>query len=151
LIGMSQGLHAGLIAERTIQTTGGTFTVRGLGLDAIIGLFQRRGTELSALYGRLVTQGEDGPRLSLDQAEAVGEAILIEAPAIAAELIAMAAGPVTDETVAIARALTFPVQLAAIEAVAELTFTSDMPPKKVLEIVVRHLSGLASAAVGLKA
>lgn len=143
------GLTGALIATREIVTNGGTFDVRGVAVDEIASLFLRRRDEIEDLFARIFVAAKEGDGVpSMDHAEAIVGRLLIESPAIVAELIAMAAGPVTDETVAIARCLPAPVQIAALEAIAELTFTSEMPPKKVLETVVKALGGLASLLPG---
>ncbi len=139
------GLSPELILERAISAPGGVFTVRGLSGDEVVGLFTRQRESLSGLYDRLLVVTPVGPRLSLESGPALGALLLHEAPAIVAEVIAMAAGPVSDEAVRVARQLPFPTQLAAIEAIAELTFHSETPPKKVLEAVVKAMGGIASA------
>ena len=148
---MDQGLRAELLGSRTIRTAGGDFVVRGLNAEAIFAIVGRHREALSALFDRLVVQGEGGPQISLDQTETLVVALVDAVPEIVGLIIAAAAGPMTDEAIAIARALPAPVQMAALEAVAELTFTSEMPPKKVLEIVVKAMGGVTSALEGLAA
>lgn len=146
-----QGLRADLLCSRTIKTAGGNFVVRGLNAEAIFAIVGRNREALSVLFDRLVVQGDGGPQISLDQTETIVVALIDAVPEIVGLIIAASAGPMTDEAVAIARALPAPVQMAALEAVAELTFTSEMPPKKVLETVVRAMGGVTSALEALAA
>ncbi len=145
------GLTKALIQEREIHTSGGTFTVGGLDSEAIFGLFQRRRDEIGAFYARIIGAAQGGVAITLDQANSLASGLIADAPEIAAEIIAMASGEPDDEYVAIARALPFPTQIAALEAIADLTFTSEMPPKKVLETVVKMLNGMTGALADLSA
>lgn len=148
---MSKGLTFDLISDRVIKTTGGEFSVRGLALADLIAMVEHSREALSDLFDRLVVQGDGGPQLSLEQAGTLGGTLLAESPAIAALIIATAAGPVTDEALQVAAALPVAVQVAALEAIAEQTFTSEMPPKKVLEIVVKAMGGTANVLAGHEA
>jgi hypothetical protein len=40
------------------------------------------------------------------------------------------------------------VQLEALDKIAALTFTSEMPPKKVMETVIRMLGGVTKTLIG---
>jgi hypothetical protein len=141
------GLHGGLIARRRVtvdeKREDAWFEVGGLNAEAIFALFQRRRAELSGLFDRLVVQGDGAAALNLAQFRSIANTLLEQSPAIAGEIIAAGSGKADAETIAIARALPVGAQLAALEAIAELTFTSDMPPKKVLEIVARAMGRIA--------
>lgn len=136
------GLEAlGRSAGKSVQAPQGVFTVQGLGLDAILAIFLRHRGEMSSLFDRAMAAKASG-NLTLEVASELGGALLAGAPQIAAEIIAAAAGSLTDEAVTIARELPAPVQLDALDKVASLTFTSEMPPKKVLETVIRMMGGV---------
>jgi hypothetical protein len=149
------GLTWALIATREIVTSGGSFTVRGLDAEDIFGLLARRRADVEAFYAAMLSSAGGQSELSLDQANGLAGRLIGEAPEIAAEIVAIAAGPggaaLGDDDVAIARAIPFPAKLAALEAIAELTFTSEMPPKKVIETVVRMLGGLTRSIGSLSA
>jgi hypothetical protein len=145
------GLTQALIATREIVTSGGSFTVRGLDAEAIFGLFNRRREELSALYSTVLSDNGGQATISLEQANLLAGQLISNAPEIASEIVAAGAGPVNDEALAIARMLPFPTKLAALEAIAELTFTSEMPPKKVFEIGIKMLGGLTRSVGTLSA
>lgn len=138
---MATGLTAALIARRTISTPGGSFAVRGLSPHDVFAIYRRRAGEMALWFERM--QASD--RFSLDAMPAVATSLLDTAPDIGAELIAAAADAGTDaEAVGIARQLPIGVQVEALEAIASLTFTQEMPPKKLLEIVVRMARGLTA-------
>lgn len=145
------GLGAGMIAWREVSLPGGVgkFFVRGATTDDIVSLFRRRAVELEGLYNRLAVLANpgNGDGLNLDQTKEIGNTLLTTSPAILAEIIAVASGASIgelDEQTAIARLLPVGVQVAAFEAIAELTFTSEMPPGKFLETVLSAMGGLGS-------
>lgn len=132
---MAQGPFAALIARRQIKTPGGSFAVRGLSPDDVFTIYRRHAGEVAGWFDRLQAGGVD---ISLNAAPVLIGSLLDTAPAIAAEVIALASDAgVDDEVLADVRRLPLSPQASALEAIAELTFTQEMPPKKLLEIVVR--------------
>jgi hypothetical protein len=140
-------LRARLIAKRHVNVAGTEgFDVGGISLDSILRIFRRHGDDLRDLFDRLA--GTNGGGISLDEASQLGGALLGSAPQIAAELIAEAAGFVEAEAAELFLQLPAPVQVEALDRIAELTFTSEMPPKKVIETVLRHLKGVSLTLIG---
>jgi hypothetical protein len=138
-------LRARLLVKRHVNVAGAEgFDVGGVSLDSILRIFRRHGDDLRGLFDKLV--GANG--ISLDQASQLGGALLASAPRIAAELIAEAAGYIEAEAADLFVQLPGPVQLEALDRIAELTFTSEMPPKKVIETVLRHLKGVSLTLIG---
>lgn len=131
--------------SREIQTPGGVITVRGLGLDEIIALFRSRADEINDIYGQIVEKDGDSFKINAEKANGLGELLLIEAKNVAAEIITLGCGEYSDEAYFRAKSLPFPLALTILETIADLTFTAEIPPKKVFEIVMRALSAAVPA------
>lgn len=112
------------------------FSVRGLGLHHITTIYRNHQGEIGAWFENIVEQGDGGPKLSFDQLSTIMDTVLTSAPLLAYEIIAHASGNGDAETLALAQALPMAAQVDALQKTAELTFTSEMPPKKVFEIVI---------------
>jgi hypothetical protein len=122
--------------------------VSGLPLDAITDLCRRHWNDLSDLFDNLVGQVKSGQiDPELNSINWLGGALLSTLPNVAAEIIAVCAGW-SLEAAEVVKAVPFPVQLEALDKIAALTFTSEMPPKKVIEIVVRTLVGGSKLLIG---
>lgn len=144
-----EALRAELLVAERVEVAGGRgFDVSGLSLDAILTVVQRHKEDAGELFDTLVAQVGKDDGISLDQAEWLGGALLSAAPAIAAEIIALAAGYQSQEAADIFRQISMPSQIDALDKIARLTFTSEMPPKKVFETVVRALTGVKLTLVG---
>lgn len=140
-----EALRADLVPTTVVKVAEGKeFAVSGLHLDGILTICRRHWTDAGALFEKFLgdISSPDGT-ISLEDGGSLGSAVLGGAPRIAAEIIACAAGYSAPEAVDIFAELSFAVQLDALEKIAELTFTSEMPPKKVIEIVARTLAGVA--------
>lgn len=138
---MSKGPFAALIVRRDIKGPGGKFSVRGLSADDVFALYRRHTGELAAWFEKL---GSGEARVSLNATTMLAGTLLDTAPLIAAEIIAAGTeAGADDETIADIRKLPLSVQASALEAIGELTFTQEMPPKKLLEIVVRMSRSLS--------
>lgn len=141
---------------------GGSFAVRGLDPDMVVGLYQRHAGQLSEVWDSAMARAQ-GKDITADVHGMVA-GLIGDAPQIMAELIAIASGsqptdtyvdPDTtvnplgltdyDRDVVAARRLPLPVQVDALQKVAGLTFSSDMPPGKFLAVVVQ-IAGATTAA-----
>lgn len=144
------GLTASLLASKTIKTSGGEFAVRGLSLNDIVSVFGTHRAALEDLFNRMfvVKDGNISVTGTVD-IDLIVATVVGEAPLVAASIIAHAADAMDDEGYAVAQQLPGPVQIAALEAIADLTFTTEMPPKKVLEIVIRMATGAQKSLMGL--
>lgn len=139
----------------TVDTPGGSFAVRGLTTDMVVGLYQRHRGELGTLFDDLTANAKNGSQADITNIVMGG---LHTAPLIAAELVALASGSRPDDDavepgetatnwerdVQQARDLPFPVQVDALEKIAAQTFTSDMPAGKFLAVVIK-MAGSATA------
>jgi len=145
-----------------VQTAGGNFAVRGLGFDHLLTLFQRHGLAMVAQFNAIAEKIRGGAQLSeADVATFLVQAI-DAAPQLVAEAIALASGSIAPSgledsddpilltwvgDVVIARGLPVGAQMDALEKIALQTFTSDMPPGKMLALIQKTLqAGGISAA-----
>jgi hypothetical protein len=148
----------------TVETAGGSFAVRGLNPDMVVGLYNRHRGELSTLFDFFVARATEDAAAEMDVASLI-EQMLAQSPLVMAELIALASGSKPTDThveqdletnadlltdwerdVAMSRALPRPVQLDALQKIAEQTFTSDMPAGKFLAVVIKA-AGATTATV----
>ncbi len=133
----------------TVDTPGGSFAVRGLTTDMVLGLYHRHRGQLSGLFDSVVARQKE--QLPQDVPTIIASAMQ-SAPDIAAELIALASGSQPDGTaeweadLEMARALSFPIQVDALEKVFGQTFTEAMPVGKFLAVVIK-LAGDATAVL----
>lgn len=156
-------------AESKVEIPGGdSFAVRGLSPDMVLSLYNRHAGQLSALFDSAMAsaRGDEGAALDVQM---LAGSLIADAPAIMAELIALASGShpaqshvdtdalvnplgLTDWEldVAAARALPLPVQVDALTKVAEVTFTSAMPAPKFLAVVVKMAASTTAAISGPK-
>lgn len=139
------GLKHLKLAVETIESSSGDFTVRGLNLDDIIAITTAYRPELTALFGQIQADGEN---FSLADPTALAESLGQAAPGSIAMIIAHGAD---EEDVDLVRAIPFPAQLQALEAIGKLTFATEGGPKKVVEIIIRILKGAMATVADLKA
>ena len=134
------------IPEVLIETSGGNFSVRGLGTDDIGYLFRLYGPELNVLWQTLaksLAQSEEDPLDDTGLSEAL--ALLIsQTPDIMADVIALGSGD-RDQTPT-AKRLPITVQFAAVKAIGELTFVGEDGLKQLAETIMLF----AGSANGLK-
>lgn len=131
---MASGLTLALIDRRTIKASGGEFSVRGLSPQDVFCIYRRHAGDMALWFDKLQGTAD----LSLDAAPALAASLLDTAPGLCAEIIAAGADAGTDEeAIGIAKMLSLGVQAEALKAIADLTFTEEMPPKKLLEIVTQ--------------
>lgn len=148
-MGLSRSVPA--IPMKTVEVADGVnFTVRGISPADALGIYFRHSGDLSALYDEFAGKVKKGKPDVVD-VRALGENMVAGTPRVLAEIIAVAADgdPAGDEWEAdVATALKFSagVQMDALEKIASLTFTSAMPPKNFLAVVVK-LAGSATAAL----
>lgn len=137
------------------------FSVRGLSLNDAVEIYSRHGESMAVLFDQFVNRVK---RQEAVEAHDVGVALVSSAPQIMAEIIAVASGaqppnPLETDalkrataevawTAEIAAALNFPagMQMAALQAIGRLTFTSDLPPPKFLGLVL-EMAKSATAAI----
>lgn len=139
------GLKHIKLPEAQVKFSGGDFAVRGLSLDDLSFIVQRHGAKLNVLFQNFTEAGE----LTVEGVADFALPLLNAAPEIAAELIACASGD--SEDAGVAATLPFPVQLEALEKLAELTFNVSGGPKKLVETVLRMAKGTTGLLDSLKA
>ena len=145
-----------VIQTQTVEYPGGTFAVRGFSPNDALTLYLRHAGELSKLFDQFANQAK------VEGADAVTAASTLEAassmvagtPLLMAEILAVAmdADPADIEgfTKIVSSVLKLPigVQMDALNKIADMTFTSDMPLGKFLTLV---LSMAQSATAALSA
>lgn len=139
------GLKHIKLPEAQVKFPGGDIAVRGLSLDDLSFIVQRHGAKLNVLFTSFTEKGE----LTVEGVADFALPLLQAAPEIASELIACASGDPADA--GIAATLPFPVQLEALEKLAELTFNVSGGPKKLVETVLRMAKGTTGLLESLKA
>lgn len=134
-----------------VQTSNSeAFPVRGLNPNDVFGIYYRHAGQLAALFEKLISGFRSSGNFDPSGIQVVALELVKDAPIVMGEIIAAAAdGDPSDEAswradVEIARKLPFPVQADALAKIGELTFTSEMPPGKLLSLV----AGLIERATG---
>lgn len=129
------------------------FTVRGVSLNDALTLYNRHAGDLTALFDNFVEEHRGGARakpVTPEKLTQVGLSMAQGAPVLLAEIIVIATDclPSNEEFDAeVAAVMKFGtgVQMDALQKIANLTFTSDMPPGKFLAVVM-HLAKSTTAA-----
>lgn len=122
-----------------------SFDVRGYSFNDALGLYFRHAGAMSALFSRFAGTAEsDGA--ALIAAESITAAMIGTAPGMVAEIIAVGAGAVPESEqweadLAWAEKLPAGSQMAALQTIGDLTFTSDMPPGKFVAVVLEMAKG----------
>lgn len=135
-----------------VQTSGGALAVRGLSLDHILGLVYRHREDVTTLYEALIHRAKSGQAVGVEDTTLIAIKMINAAPQIVGEIIAVASGgdpadPEFTGDVGIVRGLSMAEQLDALEKIAGQTFTSDMPPGKVMALTLQMLQAGSSAMI----
>ncbi len=120
--------------KKTIKFTGGDITVRGLAFTDIAQLVETNRDAATELYERFTgIRAQDA--ITATEAGSIAQEVVTKMPAIAANVVALAADvPTQFETVAL---LPIDVLVAALEATALLTFAMEGGAKNFVETLVR--------------
>lgn len=123
---------------------GSSFAVRGLSFVDMKTLFAKYGSDMTEFFD-LLTASRDGD-LNVEDAGMLAATLLNQAPAMAAEAIAMAA----DEPDAFGTVLSlpFPVQTDALVVIGRMTFGTEGGVKKFLQTVSVLLGSLRAPKKG---
>ena len=118
--------------HRVFSLKGGSFTVKGISLTEFTTLIRHHMPDLEAIFdlGSQVLAGKT--ELTEDDVTQLAIAFAEQAPALAANVIALASGEEGEKAVSGARALPFPVQVDVIVAIVGLTFDEVGGVKKAL-------------------
>jgi hypothetical protein len=120
-------------ARREIKVGAESFHVRGLGLTDISVLVREHFPDLDAVFD-LFQSGFDG--MDAEQIQNLAMVVVSQAPGLAANIIATAAG---EGDASDAEQLPAPVQIKALVDIGDLTFQDVGGPKKGLELVMALL------------
>jgi hypothetical protein len=131
------------------------FTVRGLSPNDALGLYYRHAGELSALYDKFAGQVRGGAEILSGDILQAGVGIVSGTPRVMAEIIVLACDispSDADWDLWVANVLRFPagVQMDALQKIATLTFSSDMPPGKFLGLVLEMARSAQAALANQK-
>ena len=145
-----QGLqHLSLAGEeiRVSDKEGESFFVRGLSPVSAVRIYRQFSGEVAQIFDDILSKavGSDTPGpLNI---EAIIVQMLDAVPEVVEAIIVEAAGGDCSSALeqAVVRRIPFGPQMAALIATFNQTFTSEMPPKKFLEIVVTLLRQVGSA------
>ena len=133
------GLKDLVIPTETIKTSGGEFTVRGLSFTDILQLAGKYFPIMSELFDQFAGASIDN--ISEAQKRGIAATLVREAPDAVAEVIALASGEMDAETIAIAKSLTGPTQIEALNKIGRLTFVSEDDLGKAVAAVVQMMQG----------
>lgn len=121
---------------------GVTVDLRGLSFADFGYLAEQHGPIMSGLFAELVAKGDE---ISTETVGLALKSLAMTAPTIAAQAIALAADELemADRVVKLGMA----DQVTMLEAVFDLTFSSEAELKKLVEVVTRALTGLNTLTV----
>lgn len=142
------GLRDIKLATASVEIPGNDdLVVRGLSVAHLSALAGTHLAVLTMLFNKAMA-GKQSLDMNDEGVLALGNTVLVAAPSLAADVIAMGSGDpsATD----IASLLPFPVQLDALEKIIRLTFATEGALKNVVEIAVRALEGTTKAVAQLK-
>lgn len=124
------------LPTKTIKVTENeSFSVHGLSISDVVSLYWSNPDKLSSVFADVMQDYLAGKTLD------VLHKVMIVLPDCVADTIALASGvEMSDnkfkETSLSFRRLPIAVQADALDAILELTFASDMPPKKMLGLLL---------------
>lgn len=122
---------------------GGSFTVKGLSFMDMRTLFTKYAAEVTSFFD-LIANGGTAKAMDVENAAAVAAAFIRQAPALAAETIALAAGE--PDAFGTVLTLPFPVQIEALKKIGKLTFGTDGSAKKFFLTVSELMNTRGEAA-----
>lgn len=150
------GLRDLIIPTALVKVADSGFTVRGLSPADALGLYYRHAGELSNLFEQFAGKVRAGLDVADGDVLQAGISMVNGAPQIMAEIIALGSesdptGPDWDADVGVALRLPAAVQIDALQKIAELSFSSDMPPGKFFGLVLQMAKSTQAALTNLKA
>jgi len=146
-----KGLLDLVIPTDVVKVSGGEFSVRGLSPDDGLQLYYRHASDLSALFDQFAGKLRGDAEVEPSEVLEAGSAMVSGAPQLMAEIIALANGASVAEddsfnmVVAFAKQLPAGVQVDALQKIAALTFSSDMPPGKFVGLVLAMVRSTTAA------
>ncbi|PAL23538.1 hypothetical protein [Sphingopyxis sp. GW247-27LB] len=131
-------LSSQLNPSRQIKMPNGVeISIRGIALDDALTIYRRHAGELSAWFERLALQAMENPEAGFSFDANIASALVDTLPTVTADIVAIAMGYDDPAVIGIVQRMALAPKIAALEAIADLTFTEDMPPKKLFETVIQ--------------
>jgi len=128
------------LPTETVEVPGsGEFTVRGLSLVDTKPLVRKHAGELSSLFN-LISNSQKSGEIDIEDAALTAARFLDQAPALMADIIAIASGE--EDAFEAALQLPIPVQVDALTKIGRLTFASEGSVKKFLQTVIVMMGSL---------
>lgn len=152
-MGQLQNLKDRIIATVVVKVGDwGGFEVRGLSPYDLTAMFMRHRGELSTMFDQFTAKAKAGESVDLGDGTALIAGALETAPLLVAEVIALATGsdPQHEDwagDVAVAQKLSLGVQADALQKIAGLTFSEEMPAGKFVSLA---LDAMQNAVAGLQ-
>lgn len=128
--------------KRTIKFDGGYFDVRAFSLMDVATIIDSHQEAIEKIYIRLQVNASEGFDLSEAMAMELLMDMVRESPTLAGNIIALAADEPNAEMMRVAATLPITVQIEALIAVGELTFTDIASVKKFGADVMSLIGGI---------
>lgn len=128
--------------RKTIKTSGGELTVRGLNFEDITKLVREQPEAVELLFGEATSQ-IDKPAEEQNMTAMVAKALHV-APTLVASVIAAAMDETDADSLHIIRKWPVGVQMVALEAIGDLTFAVEGGAGKIFEIVMKLRDSIPS-------
>lgn len=132
------------IPTTQVETSGGSFAVRGLSLEDFVSLHSEHTDEFGGVFDQFRSWASSDSE-ELPPLEQFCAKLLYQAPILAARVIAKAADEDSPAGVAMARQLPPLAQAEALQAIGRLTFRSEEDVKKMLALVIAQVKALTHA------
>jgi len=146
------GLRSLTLPTSNVKVADGVeFSVRGVSVMDAVFLYSRHAGEMTSLFEQYVTGAQKRGNVTAADVLAISRDVAAGTPVLMGELIALASGsrPERSDEFAddVAMAMSFPLaaQMDALQKIAVLTFTSEMPPGKFLAVVMAMAQGTTAA------
>lgn len=141
------GLRHIQIPTRTVPVGDENIQLRGASFSDLMMLMDAYSGQMTAVFARVLQLAED-ERLAGVQA-AITQ-MSKDFPELVGALIALASDDYAPETVEVATKLPFTTQVQCIEAIFDLSFTTEGDIKKFMESVVRMIQAASATLVELQ-
>lgn len=141
------GLRDLIIPTKQMPVAGGSLTLRGLSITDLMHLLRESANEMSVAFDDIQghLQAMKGKSLGDQDTIAIIRKVAEQAPTLIGRVIALSSDePDLYQTAA---RLTFADQIKILTEIFYLTFTSEEEVKKLVEIVVRAVTGVNSLQV----
>lgn len=143
------GLRNIVIARRRIDLGDDqAFEVRGISLFDIMSVLNDYGPQMALMFGKVMAQRAEANGFDNASVRKAIADISGEFPDVLAAAIALASDDYTPETIRIAKQLPMMQQIAAVEAIFQLTFKSEGDVKKLIESLTEMMKAATGTLMG---